>query len=102
MVPAGALGKLGKGDWGATVTDVLNAAPALPGSPPVATPPEEERRRVARLFARGGFGASVDQIDQAAARGYAAVVEELLAFPAAATRADEVTVVSLEAGAPSD
>jgi uncharacterized protein (DUF1800 family) len=83
------------------VTDVLNAAPALPGSPPVATPPEEERRRVARLFARAGFGASVDDIDQAAAKGYAAAVEGLLAFAPAAGRPDEVTVLTLEAGAPA-
>jgi uncharacterized protein (DUF1800 family) len=85
------------------VTEVLRAAAAdgLPGSPSVATPPEEERRRVARLFARAGFGASVDEIDQAAAKGYAAAVDALLAFPPAATRPDEVTVLSLEAGAPA-
>ena len=84
------------------MTDVLNAAPALPGSsPPVATPPEEERRRVARLFARAGFGASVDEIDRAAAKGYAAVVDELLDFAPAATRPDEATVLTLEAGAPA-
>jgi uncharacterized protein (DUF1800 family) len=84
------------------VTDVLKAAPAQPGSPPpVATPPEAERRRVARLFARAGFGAGVDEIDRAAAKGYAAVVDELLAFPPAATRPDEVTVLTLENGAPA-
>jgi uncharacterized protein (DUF1800 family) len=89
------------------VTDVLSAAPAVPtapsapGSPPVATPPEEERRRVARLFARAGFGASVDEIDQAAAKGYATAVEELLVFPPAAGRPDEATVLALEAGAPA-
>jgi uncharacterized protein (DUF1800 family) len=77
-------------------------APAVPGSPAVATPPEDERRRVARLFARAGFGASVDEIDQAAAKGYAAAVEALLAFPPAATRPDEVTVLSLETGAPAN
>jgi uncharacterized protein (DUF1800 family) len=73
----------------------------MPGSPPVATPPEEERRRVARLFSRAGFGASVDEIDQAAAKGYAAAVDALLAFPPAATRPDEATVLSLETGAPA-
>ena len=85
------------------MTDVLRAAAAgpLPGSPSVATPPEEERRRIARLFARAGFGASVDEIDQAAAKGYAAAVDALLAFPPAATRPDEVTVLTLEAGAPA-
>jgi uncharacterized protein (DUF1800 family) len=85
------------------VTDVRSAAAAgpLPGSPSVATPPEEERRRIARLFARAGFGASVDEINQAAAKGYAAAVDALLAFPPAATRPDEVTVLSLEAGAPA-
>jgi uncharacterized protein (DUF1800 family) len=73
----------------------------VPGSPPVATPPEEERRRVARLFARAGFGASVDEIDQAATKGYAAAVEELLVFPPSAGRPDEATVLALEAGAPA-
>ncbi len=93
-----AWGELG----GAAVTDVLKAAPAQPGSPPpVATPPEAERRRVARLFARAGFGASVDEIDQAAAKGYATAVEELLVFPPAAGRPDEATVLALEAGAPA-
>ncbi|HEV7861402.1 MAG TPA: DUF1800 family protein, partial [Acidimicrobiia bacterium] len=79
------------------MTDLLSAAPGAP----VATPPEEERRRVARLFSRAGFGASVDEIDQAAAKGYAATVDGLLAFEAAATRPDELTVLSLEAGAPA-
>ncbi|HKY76609.1 MAG TPA: DUF1800 family protein, partial [Acidimicrobiia bacterium] len=79
----------------------MPTAPAVPGSPPVATPPEEERRRVARLFARAGFGASVDEIDQAAAKGYATAVEELLLFPPAAGRPDEATVLALEAGAPA-
>ena len=83
------------------MTDVLHAAPAQGGSPPVATPPAEERRRLARLFARAGFGAGVDEIDRAAAKGYAAVVDELLAFPPAATRTDEATVLTLEAGAPA-
>jgi uncharacterized protein (DUF1800 family) len=87
------------------MTDLLNAASSAPAPlappTPVSPPAEEERRRVGRLFARAGFGASVDQIDQAAAKGYGAVVEELLAFPPAATRADELTVGALEAGAPS-
>jgi uncharacterized protein (DUF1800 family) len=68
----------------------------------VGAPPEAERRRVARLFARAGFGASVDEIDQAATNGYAATVESLLAFPPASTRPDELTVLSLEAGAPAN
>ncbi|HEX6381623.1 MAG TPA: DUF1800 domain-containing protein [Acidimicrobiia bacterium] len=84
-----------------SVASAVPTAPALPGSPPVATPPEEERRRVARLFARAGFGASVDEIDQAAAKGYATAVEELLVFPPAAGRPDEATVLALEAGAPA-
>ena len=84
-----------------SVASAVPTAPALLGSPPVATPPEEERRRVARLFARAGFGASVDEIDQAATKGYAAAVEELLVFPPAAGRPDEATVLALEAGAPA-
>jgi uncharacterized protein (DUF1800 family) len=83
------------------VADVLSAAPALPGSPSVAAPPEDERRRVARLLARAGFGASVDEIDQAAAKGYAAAVDALLAFAPASTRPDELTALTLETGAPS-
>ena len=87
------------------MTDLLSAASSAPAplaaGTPVGPAPEDERRRVARLFARAGFGASVDQIDRAAAKGYAAAVEELLAFAPAATRPDEVTVLSLEAGAPS-
>ena len=81
--------------------EVVIAGPALPGSPSVAPPPEEERRRVARLFSRAGFGASVDEIDQAAAKGYAAAVDALLAFAPASGRPDELTVLSLETGAPS-
>ncbi|HEV7685989.1 MAG TPA: DUF1800 family protein, partial [Acidimicrobiia bacterium] len=68
----------------------------------MAAPADAERRRVARLFSRAGFGASVDEIDQAAAKGYAAAVDELLAFAPAATRPDELTVLSLEAGAPAN
>jgi uncharacterized protein (DUF1800 family) len=83
-------------------TPVVPAAPVAPGSPAVTAPPDDERRRVARLFARAGFGASVEEIDQAAAKGYAAAVEALLAFPPAATRPDEVTVLSLEAAAPAN
>jgi uncharacterized protein (DUF1800 family) len=63
--------------------------------------PEAERRRVARLFQRAGFGASVDEIDQWAARGYAAAVDHLLAFPPAAGRPDNAEVAALVAGAPS-
>ena len=112
MDVAGALGRVGQGDWGATVDHAVisgdtpaspaAAATALPGSPPVASPPEEERRRVARLFSRAGFGASVDEIDQAAAKGYPAAVEALLAFAPASGRPDEVTVLTLEAGAPAN
>ena len=92
------------------MTDLPSAAPGAtaPAAPEPAAPepaagppPEEERRRVGRLFARAGFGAGVDEIDRAAAKGYAATVDELLAFAPAAARADEVTVLSLEAGAPS-
>jgi uncharacterized protein (DUF1800 family) len=62
--------------------------------------PEAERRRVARLFQRAGFGANVDVIDQWATQGYAAAVDHLLAFTAAATRPDEVEVITVVAGAP--
>ena len=84
------------------MADKGSAGPALPGSPPVAAAPEEERRRVARLFSRAGFGASVDEIDQAAAKGYATAVDALLAFTPAAGRPDEVTVLTLETGAPAN
>jgi uncharacterized protein (DUF1800 family) len=82
------------------MTDLLSTASSAPTGPPEA-PSSTERRRVGRLFARAGFGASVDEIDRAAAKGYAAVVDELLAFPPAATRPDEATVLTLEAGAPA-
>ena len=71
-----------------------------PGDTSVAVP-ETERRRVARLFHRAGFGASAAEIDQWAASGYAAAVDHLLAFPPAAGRADEVDVLAQEAGAPA-
>ena len=76
------------------MSDVVIAGPALPGSPPVAAPPEEERRRVARLFSRAGFGASVDEIDQTAAKGYAAAVDALLGFAPASGRPDEARILS--------
>jgi uncharacterized protein (DUF1800 family) len=63
--------------------------------------PEAERRRVARLFQRAGFGASVDVIDRWAVQGYAAAVEHLLAFPPAASRPDEAEVTAVVAGAPA-
>lgn len=64
-------------------------------------PPEAERRRVARLFHRAGFGASTGEIDQWAASGYTAAVDHLLAFPPATGRPDDVEAQAQEAGAPA-
>lgn len=73
---------------------------------PVAVPtgpaPDAERRRVARLFHRAGFGATVDDIDRWAAQGYPATVEHLLAFKPAGHRADDAEVAALESGAPAN
>jgi uncharacterized protein (DUF1800 family) len=74
--------------------------PAAGGA--MTTAPAAERRRVARLFHRAGFGATTDVIDQWAAKGYAAAVDELLAFPPAAGRPDEAEVVAVVTGAPSN
>jgi uncharacterized protein (DUF1800 family) len=61
-----------------------------------------ERHRVARLLSRAGFGASVAEIDQWAAKGYDATVDHLLAFPPAAGRADDAEVLALETAAPGN
>lgn len=72
----------------------------IPVAVPVGTATDAQRRRVARLFHRAGFGATVDDIDRWAAQGYEATVEHLLSFPPAATRADEAEAAALEGGAP--
>jgi uncharacterized protein (DUF1800 family) len=71
-----------------------------PGGGAVAAP-EAERRRVARLFHRAGFGATTAVIDQWAAKGYAAAVDGLLAYPATTGRPDEAEVLALVTGAPA-
>src|SRR5437588_200609 len=50
----------------------------------------EERRRVARLFHRAGFGADVATIDAWAAKGYRATVEHLLNVPPVSQRLDDL------------
>jgi uncharacterized protein (DUF1800 family) len=53
------------------------------------------QKQVARLFARAGFGASLDTINQWAAQGYAATVANLLSFAPASspTRTDTATIL---------
>jgi uncharacterized protein (DUF1800 family) len=58
------------------------------------------RRRVARLFHRAAFGATVEEIDRWATLGYAAAVDHLLAFPPAAGRPDDAEVLALDADLP--
>jgi len=58
-------------------------AASAPSSPSLA-----ERRRVARLFRRAGFGATTTEIDTWARRGYGAAVDSLLAFTPASGRPD--------------
>lgn len=55
-----------------------------------AVPDPLVRRRVARLFARAGFGASTAEVDTWAERGYVAAVDQLLDFAPASQRADQV------------
>jgi len=59
--------------------------------------PAQTRRRVARLLSRAGFGATVSEIDQWAAKGYEAAVESLLGFAPASTRPDDAEVVAVAA-----
>jgi uncharacterized protein (DUF1800 family) len=62
------------------------------------------QQQVARLFARAGFGASVDTINQWAAQGYPAAVANLLSFAPAssATRTDTATILVAQQLAESD
>lgn len=64
------------------------------------SPPQADRRRVARLFNRAAFGATVQEIDQWAQLGYATAVDHLVGFAPASGRADdvEVTAVATAAG----
>jgi uncharacterized protein (DUF1800 family) len=73
-------------------------AAAVPG--PAA--PEPERRRVARLLHRAGFGDKVEVIDQWAAKGYLATVDHLLSFPPASGRPDEAIRVAQEGSQPAN
>lgn len=73
----------------------------MAGDAPGATRPDPtERRRVARLFHRAGFGATVPVIDQWAARGYMAAVDHLLDFEPFASRPAEALGRATETAAP--
>lgn len=76
--------------------------PAAGSSPAAPSAPEPERRRVARLLHRAGFGDSVAGIDQWAAKGYVATVDHLLSFPPASTRPDEAVRVVQEGSTPAN
>ncbi len=71
-------------------------APAQPAAAPAPVAPPDTRRRVARLFARAGFGATVAEIDQWAAAGYTATVDHLLGFTTSAGRADDLEAMALQ------
>jgi len=59
----------------------------------------DDRHRVARLFARAGFGATVKDIDTWTAKGYVAAVDHLLSFAPASGRVDDVEVEGIVAAA---
>jgi hypothetical protein len=61
-----------------------------------------DRQRMARLFERAGFGATVGEIDQWTAKGYTAAVDHLLSFPPAGERADDARAQSDEASTPNN
>lgn len=70
------------------------------GGPAPAAPVSQEQRRVARLFRRAAFGATVAEISGWAAKGYTAAVDHLLGFAPASTRpADEAEVQAVMAAA---
>jgi uncharacterized protein (DUF1800 family) len=69
-------------------------SPIAPAPAPVA--PLDARRRVARLFARAGFGATVAEVDQWAAAGYTATVDHLLGFATSAGRSDDLEALALQ------
>ncbi len=79
-----------------SVSTIPAGAAAVPG--PAA--PEPERRRVARLLHRAGFGDTVEVIDEWAAKGYVATVDHLLSFAPASGRPDEAVRVAQEGSQP--
>lgn len=66
------------------------------------TAPASERRRVARLFHRAGFGDTVEVIDDWAAQGYVAAVDHLLAFTPASKRPDNAVHLAQEGSQPAN
>ena len=76
--------------------------PPLPAPGPAPAPapaPTADLHRVARLFARAGFGATVAEIQQWAAAGYPATVDHLLGFSTSEGRPDDVEVLALQTAA---
>jgi uncharacterized protein (DUF1800 family) len=63
--------------------------PTVPSISAAKKPNPVTRHRVARLFSRAGFGASLAEIDTWANKGYGAAVDHLLAFDPPSTRADQ-------------
>src|SRR5688572_27102849 len=74
--------------------------PAGAAAVPAPAASEPERRRVARLLHRAGFGDKVEVIDSWAAKGYVATVDHLLSFPPASGRPDEAVRVAQEGSQP--
>lgn len=70
------------------------------GLPASAAAPE--RRRVARLFHRAGFGDTVEVIEEWAAEGYVATVDHLLTFTPASQRADDAVYLAQETSQPAN
>ena len=63
------------------------------------SPHQGDRQRIARLFNRAGFGATVQEIDRWAQLGYGAAVDHLAGFAPASTRADDAELAVLSASA---
>jgi uncharacterized protein (DUF1800 family) len=81
---------------------LLDPAPAPPLPAPGVAPapaPTTDLHRVARLFARAGFGATVAEIQQWAAAGYTATVDHLLGFATSNGRPDDLEVLALQEAA---
>ena len=64
-----------------------HASTPATSAPPLVAVADDTLRRVARLFARAGFGATRDEITTWAGRGYTAAVDHLLQLSAADRRA---------------